>query len=198
MTHYRMKRRLLAVVCLLVIVSTSITAQALLTDKKQASTGAFDFGLIFNSSNILLDLESYQAGLGAKIAWGSMALRGNCDLLFNGSTQSFSVNVGTAFEFHPMTAAISPYIGAFAQVGYMSQPEITTAIPFSGGVIAGVEVFLFDFLSIFAEYAFAADLLLTTNLTTETTVFDYIIDTRMGNNSMIGIVLYFSREGSKK
>ena len=61
-----------------------------------------------------------------------------------------------------------------------------------------MEVFLFDFLSVFAEYSLAADFTLTTNLQTAQTTFDYLVDTRMGNDSKLGIVLYFMRAGVKK
>ena len=40
-------------------------------------------------------------------------------------------------------------------VQYMRQAGLMSAVPFSLGAVAGVEVFVFDFLSVFAEYDIA-------------------------------------------
>ena len=147
-----------------------------------------------------MDLESYQAGVGVKIAWGDFALRGCFDAGYFGATHVFSINTGIAIEQHFIPSAISPYYGAFAQIGYNIQPDIMSLVPISVGAIIGVEVFIFDFLSIFAEYALTLSMTLTTDLTVpaQSPAFDYVVDTKMGNNSMIGIVVYFQREKASK
>lgn len=160
--------------------------------------GARDLGLIFSADDLLMGLESYEAGLGIKIGRGNRCLRGALDFVVNGASNSFSVNAGGTGEFHLAPPPISPYIGGFAQIGYMKQGTSTSAIPFSLGAVAGVEVFIFDFLSVFAEYNLAFNCTLTTDLQTSQTSFDYLIDTRMGNNSKLGIVVYFMRMGAKK
>jgi len=157
-----------------------------------------DVGLIFNTANILLELEGYQAGFGVKFGRDKLYLRPLLDLVVNGSSDSFALSAGATFEYHLFTGQVSPYIGGCVQAGYMRQGDLTSAIPFSIGAIAGAEVFIFDFLSIFAEYSLAADFTVTTDLQTSQSTFDYLIDTRMGNGSKIGIVIYFLRASTKK
>jgi hypothetical protein len=196
-----MKSRGLVIAAAVVVFTAAATlagAQALASGKVTPATGANDIGLIFSASNILMDLESYQAGVGGKIAWEELALRAAFDVGYSGVTQAFSINAGIAVENHFMPGVISPYFGAFAQAGYNVVPEVLSLVPFSVGAIAGIEVFIFDFLSIFAEYALSADFALTTDLLTETSTLDWTIETKMGNNSMIGIVVYFQRAKPKK
>jgi hypothetical protein len=166
--------------------------------KPSPALGPNDLGLIFSTDNILLGLESYQAGLGVKIGWGKICLRGAFDFLINGASRSFSLNIGATGEYHLAPGPISPYVGGYAQIGYMYQGDLLCAFPFSIGAVAGVEVFIFDFLSIFVEYCLALDFTVTTDLQTSQTTFDYLVDTRLGNGAKLGIVLYFMRIGDKK
>jgi len=162
-----------------------------------SAKGSYDLGLIFNTSDLLLGLESYQAGLGAKIGWGNLCLRGLFDFTINGSSKSFALNVGTAGEYHLIPGPISPYVGVSAGGGYMTQSKVISVLSFSLGALAGVEVFILDFLSVFAEYALVADFTNTKDLPSSQNTFDYLINTRMGNNAKLGIVIYFMRSGAK-
>jgi hypothetical protein len=186
--------------CLMAMLAARADAQTSgSTSKVSPLQGPADLGIIFSTGNILLDLESYQGGLGAKIGWGNLCLRGVFDFLVNGASRSFSLNIGAAGEYHLAPAGpISPYIGGNAQIGYMYQGAVLSAFPFSVGAVAGVEVFIFDFLSVFAEYCLAFDFTVTTDLQTSQTTFDYLVDTRMGNSSKLGIVIYFKRVGNKR
>jgi hypothetical protein len=159
--------------------------------------GPNDLGIIFNAKDLLLGLESYQAGLGAKIGWGNLCLRGLFDFTLNGSAETLGVNVGMTAEYHLIPGPISPYLGASAGGGYMKQGGIASAVSFSLGALAGVEVFVADFLSVFAEYALAADFTYTTDLQSSQSTFDYLVSTRMGNNARLGIVIYLMRSGAK-
>jgi hypothetical protein len=167
-------------------------------DRHPAGDGKFDCGIIFNTSDILLSLESYQGGIGMKFGWGNIALRGTFDVLYNGSADAFNINGGIGLEYHLFKGPVSPYVGAIVSAGYMWQKDVSTEIPVTIGAIAGAEVFIFDFLSFFAEYCLAADLTWKTDEATGDDTFDYLIDTRMGNNSKLGIVIYLQRAGSKK
>ena len=80
----------------------------------------------------------------------------------------------------------------------MRQENVVSTTRFSLGAIAGVEYFPFEFLSVFAEYAVAADFTITKDLQSSQTTFDYLIDTRMGNDSKLGIVIYLMRAMKKK
>lgn len=155
--------------------------------------GPYDLGVIFNTNDLLLGLESYQAGLGAKIGWGNIFLRGLFNFTLNGSSNSYGLDAGAAVEYHLIPGPISPYVGASIGGGYMTQNKVTSVVTFSFAALAGVEVFVLDFLSVFAEYAVQADLTNTTDIQVSQSTFDYLIDTRMGNGAKLGIVIYFMR-----
>ncbi len=157
-----------------------------------------DVGIIFSSSDILLDLDNYQGGFGVKIGSGSFYLRGTLDFLLSSASSSFSVNAGATGEYHLAPGPVSPYLGAYAQVGYSLQENVIWTVPLSVGGVAGVEVSILDFISVFAEYCLAADFTFTTDLETSKTTFDYLVDTRLGNGSKLGIVVYLTRFPVKK
>jgi hypothetical protein len=168
------------------------------TQKLALPQGPYDIGVIFNTSNILLGLESYQAGLGAKIGRGDMAIRGVLDIVLNGSSGSFSAKAGAAYQYYPTPGTIRPYLGGSLALGFMHQRDVISMGTLSIAPIAGIELFPLDFLSVFAEYAVTLDLSLSKDLTTSLTSFDYLLDTGLGNNSRIGIVIYLMRAGKKK
>jgi hypothetical protein len=198
------KTRQLTCVCLLLAFLVAIAANAQTKapspfQKLDVPQGSYDLGLIFNTSSILLDLESYQAGLGLKIGRDKVSFRGLFDLVLNGASDSFALNAGTAIQFYLIPGlSISPYVGGSVGGGYMRQADAMSMVVLSVGALAGVEVFLFDFLSVFAEYAITADFTLSTDIPSSQTTFDYLVDTGMGNNSKLGIVIYFMRAMKKK
>jgi hypothetical protein len=160
--------------------------------------GSQDLGIVFSTGDLLLDLESYQGGLGGKIGWGAYSLRGAFDFLLSSASGAFSISAGATGEYHLIPGPVSPYVGCFLDAGYMREGEVSSSIPVSFGCVAGAEVFILDFLSVFAEYALACDLSITTDIPSATTTFGYAISTKMGNSSKLGVVLYVSRLETKK
>ncbi len=161
--------------------------------------GPFDIGLIFNTGDILLDLDSYEAGLGVKLGVDDWAYRIGSDIMYNGTSTVFSSSATLGIEYHFLgNTQISPYIGGYAQAGFTMLPTSQMIFPMSAGAILGVEVFIFDFLSVFAEYAIAVDVTIMNDTTAAVTTFDYAIDTKMGNDSKLGVVVYFQKAGAKK
>ena len=198
------RTRQLTCVCFLIALLGAIAANAQTkapspVQKLDVAQGSCDLGLIFNTSSILLDLESYQSGIGLKVGRNKVSFRGLFDLVLNGATDSFSLNAGAAIQYNLLPgSSIAPYIGGSAGGGYMRQGDAISMVVLSVGALAGVEVFLFDFLSVFAEYAITADFTLSTDLPSSQTTFDYLVDTGMGNKSKLGIVIYFMRAMKKK
>jgi hypothetical protein len=166
--------------------------------KLSPAQGSHDLGLIFSTNNLLLAPEGYQGGIGAKIGWGTFALRAAVDLVLNGSSQSTSVLAGAAGEYHLAPGPVSPYVGGFLQAGYMQQSNTLSVVPITVGALAGVEVFVFDFLSLFAEYSLSLTVTATTDLQSSQTTVDYLVQTGVGNGSKLGIVIYFTRIGARK
>ena len=180
------------------IITPSLWAEGdSLIPNASTTKGPIDIGAIFNTNNLLFGLESYQAGIGVKIGWRKLCLRGLFDFTINGSSQSYAVDIGTTVEYHFIPGPVSPYVGASVSFGYMTQSNVTSAITCSLGAVAGIELFIFDFFSVFAEYEVAADLIDTTDFQTSQSTFDYLINTRMGNSASLGVVIYFMRSEAK-
>ena len=163
-------------------------------------------GLIFNINDILLDIESYQGGLGVKhFVNDKFAYRGSLDFSYADSSDTLIFNLGNSIEYHPIKGRVSPYFGGLVDVGLIRYKTETdadnwtkvTTIPISAGPIFGVEVYVLNFLSLFAEYSMTVSY--TTTITqqsvagtvTEDTDSDFGTEIGIGNNSKIGIVLYF-------
>jgi hypothetical protein len=156
----------------------------------QSASGNRTMGIVFNAGDTLGEIESYQMGIGIKYgSFDDLRYRGLADITYSGSTDSFQAIVGLALEKHFLPEPISPYYGAFANVGWEKSGTISD-IPLSIGAMIGAEVFALDFLSFFAEYCVAADMRIGLG---ESKSFDYLIGTRMGNDAKIGVVVYFEK-----
>ena len=162
------------------------------------------FGIIFNTGSLLLNIESYQGGVGVKIPGETVAVRLGGDIFAANSFDTISFGIGAAIERHFRPGKASPYYGGFANLGFTSQKNETDAdnwvqsstLSASAGGLLGAEYFLLDNLSVFAEYALAADIGYVVTKTSsdgtvgETSDFSITFDTRIGNNSKIGVVIY--------
>ena len=195
------KKRWIVVVFIIVLLST---AASVYSQDPLAQGGKRTIGLIFNAPSILLEIESYQAGMGLKLWAGNFAFRFLGDFFGSNSSDTFSFDVGVAAEYHLLDGRVSPYVGGFVSSGLTSQTTTVdddnwvqaTTVPITGGAIFGAEFYLFEFLSLFAEYNLAIDFLITN---TDTSVLgtvttdssnSFVFDAGVGNNSKIGIVIY--------
>jgi hypothetical protein len=198
-THMSFSRRLVAAMLFLLLAGIAGYGQAQsIFQKVTPRSGPVDAGIIFNVPNLLMDLESYQAGLGIKLGLPNVDLRGLLDLVVNGSAGSFGGEVGLAVESHLIPEPVSFYWGGTASVGYLGQPGGMSIVSAEIGAIAGLEVSPFEFLSFFVEYALTATLTVTTSSPGATPVVDFLADIGMGNDARIGIVFYFMRAAKKK
>ena len=133
------------------------------------------------------------------------ALRFLGDLFYSNSANTASGTIGVTYEKHFRPGRVSPYWGGFINAGFISQKsEIDpdnwtkdTTFPLSTGGVLGVEFFIMDFLSIFAEYSlsFEGNISSTAtstagSITKTDPVLNYSIDSGIGNNSSIGVVIY--------
>lgn len=168
-------------------------AEAAQDASAQSKQSLHDLGLVFNTTLTPLDVQAYQAGLGFKVEIGDIDLRGLADIVLSSASDSFSIKLGATTEYHLTPEPYSFYLGGACTAGYMIQSGSYSSFVASLGAVAGVEYFPLKFLSLFAEYSLAVDFTWTTDLSTSETTFDYLLDTRMGNESKIGIVIYFQR-----
>jgi hypothetical protein len=167
-----------------------------------------DLGVILSTPSLFFDIESYQGGIGAKISVGQFVVRGMADLLINTGFNPFSITLGATLEKHFLPGPISPYWGVYATVGYTRLKKeidadnwtLQTAFPFTVGGLLGIEIFIFDFLSIFIEYGLPLELGINTTQTSvagsvsSSSEFTYKVDLGLSNQSMIGIVIYLTRK----
>lgn len=130
------------------------------------------------------------------------------DLLINTGFSPFSISAGAALEKHFISGPISLYWGGLVEVGFTNlKNEIdadnwtqATTVPFTLGGILGIELFVFEFLSLFVEYNLKLSFAFNINKTSvagsvsKDNEFTYNLDLGMGNNSMIGIVIYLARK----
>ena len=200
---------------LIIMVSVFLLLGGLLTaedqnigEKMKPAMGTRNMGLIFNTTNILMDLDSYQGGFGFKGSLEKYELRSMADFLFRNNPNAFAINFSFALEEHFMPGRISPYLGGILGAGFIYLKTEVDAnnwtqvftFPLSLGGLLGVEVFIFEFLSLFVEYNLAASVGLNINRTSSAGVittdftFDYSLDLGMGNQSKIGMVIYFKRK----
>jgi hypothetical protein len=177
-------------------------------DEDVFSQNAKKAGIIFNVSNILLDVESYQGGIGFKWFFkDTLAYRGSFDFGYSDSSSALHITLGNTLEYHFVLGRVSPYVGAFLNFGYTRYEEEfdssswskVKSIPISAGPVLGVEVSIFQFLTIFAEYRLSFEY-------NHTTVYQYVdtsesqekessfnVSTGLGNDAKIGVVVYFNR-----
>jgi hypothetical protein len=188
-----------AVACLFAVAHPARAAAAgpVPVPKVAASSAAMDVGIIFSSSNLLLDLDTYQGGLGIKFGSGDLYFRGAFDVMLSSAAGSFSADAGVTVEYHLLPAPLSPYVGGYANIGYAAQENVLWTLPCSIVAVAGVEVTFFDFISVFAEYCLNFDLTVTTSIPTSQTSFTYLLDTNLGNGPKLGIVVYLTRAARK-
>jgi hypothetical protein len=218
--------RFLLIVVLICIASTAWSQEAaesdgLTIDEETADAEAeieraprdIRFGLIFAADNLLLDIDSYQGGVGAKTDFGGFALRGLLSLTLQnfqpGASDSFTeIELGLALEVPIFDGRVTPYWGVTGGGGYSLESNeadngdktTTTVITASLGPILGAVFFIFDPLSVFAEYGLifrgsnarvkqdvggtsSSDSTSSANVATE-----------LGNRGMLGIVIYLDRD----
>lgn len=161
-------------------------------------------GLIFNTSNILLDLDGYQSGVGIKLKAEDYALRGLVRLSYESSDDFFETELGATYEKPFFDEKVSPYWGIETKGGYsLDRDEYSSdnwtessVITASLSLLFGVEVFIYDYLSLFAEYSLGGSLSRTTFTSmssgdkSKSTNLNYFFGAGLGNSASIGITIY--------
>lgn len=202
------KRTAILTILILACSITSTAEQTTIWQGYESNIGPVGFGILFSTNDLLLDIEGFQGGVGAKIGFESWTLRGTADLLISTAFDPFSISLGAVLEKQLWPGPLSVYWGPLAETGFTTISLFKTdddnwsrssTLPLSLGCVFGVELFLFEFLSVFLEYQAALDLGLnitrisTSGTVTSTTEFTYSLDIGMGNNAMFGIVFYLMK-----
>ena len=162
------------------------------------------FGFIFNTSNLLLDIDAYQGGFGAKLRYPAYGIRFLTSLGAESSNRMRQVGLGITYERPFFIGRVTPYWGLVADLGFQGERvEVDTqnytqirVVSGSLGGVLGVEVLIFDFLSVFGEYQLAFRGARTSieqavegersaSMTT-----NYAFGADLGNNASLGLVVY--------
>lgn len=202
-------RRWLCLVLLAVSVSPLLPAQrGSVGPGKTPIAGERDIGILFSTNDLLFGLEGYQQGVGVKVGVDKWMFRGMVDILLNNGFNPFSISLGGVLERHFLPGPMSVYWGPSLETGITISKDKTDAdnwiqsiaLPLlTVGGVFGIEVFIFDFLSVFVEYqaSLAFDLnisrISTAGSVSSTTEFACKLETGLGNNGMFGIVFYLMR-----
>lgn len=208
-----MKKIQLMVLVVMLLSATVLSAQDSETsiETKQGKETTCVPGFIFNTSNLLLDLDSYLGGVGIKLLYPEYTLRLMASVGFQTSTvNTTEVSLGLAYEKPFFRGRISPYTGVCTVLDLTHESLVTDADTWTktmsltgeAGALLGVEVFLADFLSLFAEYELSVSLAWTRisqnsagTLSDPVDAVNYNVNTGLGNSASIGIVIYLKPTG---
>lgn len=161
-------------------------------------------GFIFSAENILLDLNDYNGGVGMKMAFEKFSLRLMADFGYSSSAKIISGDLGASIEKRFRDGRISPYVGGGLQFGIEHETVETDSdnwtkqltVPSDIFAFLGIEVFLLEFLSVFAEYnvAFTFNGVSTSQsvdgIVTDSSNWNWDVSTGLGNSGRLGIVIY--------
>ena len=200
------KTRVVLVVLLLTCAGTFAAERTSIFPGIKPKPGPLDLGIIFNTNDILLDIEEIDGGAGVKVNLANWVLRGIVDLRF--FNDFVSVDLNTVLERHLWPGPVSVYWGPSAGLGFWAMRTELAAgdwtrnsnLPLSLGCVFGVEFFIFESLSVFVEYQAALELVLhrtkvsTAGSVSSTTEFTYYFDIGMGNSAKFGIVFYLLKK----
>lgn len=164
-------------------------------------------GIIFNTSNILLDLEEYQSGVGIKLRGEDYSIRGLFSVSYESSNDEFVTNMGITYEKPFFPGRVSPYWGIAGKLGLnLDKDEYdadnwvnTTTVTGNLSAVFGTEVYIFEFLSVFAEYnlgtsvSWAKVVQSSSGTETESTTTNFSIGTELGNEASLGMVIYLEK-----
>jgi hypothetical protein len=200
-----MKKSVLFVLFFLFVNSAIVNAQELsdTLDKEPDGLifGRYTPGLIFTTSDILLSLGDYQSGVGIKLKADDYAIRASVNVDYESSDNIFELGLGGTYERPFFTGRVSPYWGGALILGYefdgeddLSSNETTS---YTAGITAllGAEIYVFDFLSFFAEYGMG--FAFSRSSSDGDTSFNYRIGTDisdLGNQASIGVTVYLFKQ----
>jgi len=161
-------------------------------------------GFIFSTDNLLMNINDYNGGIGIKMMFPKLSARFLVDFGYSKSTGIFSTDLGFTLEKRMREGRIVPYLGGGFKAGINREKvelDIDNwtkqiSIPLEASANLGVEVFLLEFLSFFAEYSLAFQLIAVNTkesingTVTSDTTWTWDLSTGLGNSGRLGIIIY--------
>jgi hypothetical protein len=163
-----------------------------------------DIGLLYSASNLLLDLQSYEGGVGILFQPPKQDIRLSADILYTSNSDSFEAGFGLAFLYPLLESRVQPYWGGIfhldivtTKTGTDTDWTRTTNIPAKLSLLFGTEFFLLPHVSVFAEYQLGinVDTMITSSSSggvvgDPSADLSFEIGSGLGNNGMLGITIY--------
>jgi len=174
----------------------------------QETDSEYTPGFIFNTSNLLLNLDSYEGGIGFLMSSPRTTWRFSVGFGYESGTEVFSSQFGITYLCPIFTGRVSPYWGGTIFAGYSHDTDEVDAdnwtkeneFSLSAGVLLGVELVLDPRISFFAEYSVGADVAWVTQISSvsgsvsTTGSNNWSVGTELGNNGSIGVIIYLGKE----
>ena len=163
-------------------------------------------GLIFATDSILLDVSPFNGGVGLALRSEERALRTTLGWFTSNALYTTSLKTGLWYVDYMWTGRVSPYWAVFGRLDHLSQTEEVdednwtreVTLSLGSGVSLGVEFFLLDFLSLFAEYSLSAGLSgerevtsVAGDVTREEFEWRFSAGTSLAHGGAIGVTVYF-------
>ncbi len=159
----------------------------------------FTPGIIFNTSNLLMDISGYQSGFGMKFRGEHFSLRTLLSMGYDSSTEVLDTTIGVALEKPFFTGRVTPFWGFSLEGGYVEdEGDMFDSTTLSAKIAAllGVEVYILEFLSVFAEYELGASVSrveVDQDSGGGSDSTNHAFGTGLGNDASIGIVIYLEK-----
>ena len=162
-------------------------------------------GILFSTSNILMDIGTYGTGVGLGWYRPENAIRAFGSGVASNSSSTLTTEAGVARVGYLDQARVSPYWIVSGSAGFLTQKSETgpdnwtrtTTLNATAGMGLGAEVFILDFLSVFADYQLLADVSRAQTresvggaVTQGEATWTYVIQTALGNTSRLGLAIY--------
>lgn len=162
-------------------------------------------GVLFSADSILLDVGPYEAGVGMAFFLPEDSWRVSLTSTLSNLSSTIAAELGVARISYTRSGRVAPYWVLSANAGVLTQVAETdadnwtrtTTINGSAGAGFGAEFFVFEFLSIFADYQLIAQVsrqgtrtALAGEITAGEPTWSYTVQTAMGNSSRLGVAIY--------
>jgi hypothetical protein len=164
-------------------------------------------GLVFTTDSILLNITSFNGGIGGVLRADDVAIRATVGAITSNSFRTLAFRLGGWYVRYFWTGRVAPYWNAFARTELLSQTNEADrenwvrdfSFEVAGGASLGAELFVMDVVSVFAEYSLsvgAAGQRTTTSVGGTVTPGDYdwtfSAGTDLAHGGALGVILYFA------
>ena len=161
-------------------------------------------GLIFNANNLLLDLSSYQGGIGMILKRPQDAWRFSIGFGYESGSNEINTSLGLSYIRPFFMHKVMPYWGCDLAGEYSYNKnqidsenwQKTNGYMVGVSALLGVEFLLDPRVSLFAEYSLGVDISWVTEeesvlgVTDKSASHNFSTGTDLGNSGSIGVIIY--------